>query len=59
MKTLKIVVSVLISFVMVNVAQAETTYKAFSTVKTDLQTMDWSGGQSDHRDTERCNSDLQ
>ncbi|MFM8465413.1 MAG: hypothetical protein ACKOA0_15210 [Burkholderiaceae bacterium] len=45
MKTLKIVVGVLISFVMVNGAQAETTYKAFSTVKTDLQTMDWNGGK--------------
>jgi len=45
MKTLKIVVAVLISYAMVNVAQAETTYKSFATVKTDLQTMDWSGGK--------------
>jgi hypothetical protein len=45
MKTLKIVVGVLISYALVNVAQAETTYKTFATVKTDLQTMDWNGGK--------------
>jgi len=45
MKTLKIAVAVLISYATVNVAQAETTYKTFATVKTDLQTMDWNGGK--------------
>ena len=45
MKTLKIFVGVLISCALVNVVQAETTYKSFATVKTDLQTMDWNGGK--------------
>jgi len=45
MKTLKIAVAVLISYATVNVAQAETTYKTFATVKADLQTMDWNGGK--------------
>lgn len=45
MKTIKTVVGILISYAIVNVAQAETTYKTFATVKTDLQTMDWNGGK--------------
>ena len=45
MKTLKIVVGVLISYATLNVAQAETTYKSFTTAKVDLQTMDWNGGK--------------
>lgn len=45
MKSLKITVAVLISGSLINLAQAETTYKTFATVKTDLQTMDWNGGK--------------
>jgi hypothetical protein len=45
MKTLKIVVGVLISYAVVSIAQAETTYKTSGTLKTELQIMDWNGGK--------------
>ncbi|MEY3694352.1 MAG: hypothetical protein RL083_177 [Pseudomonadota bacterium] len=45
MKTLKIVAGILISYAFVTLAQAETTYKSFTTAKAELQTMDWNGGK--------------
>jgi len=45
MKTFKIVVGVLISYAVVSIAQAETTYKTSGTLKTELQIMDWNGGK--------------
>ncbi len=45
MKTLKVMVGILISYAVINIAEAETTYKTFTTAKTELQAMDWNGGK--------------